>query len=131
MLLLGVWMGCCVRVPVSAGVESGTQAARCMKRSPSCMTWCQALRERGNVAVSRQALCAAGVGWGSLLKRCVLVLRCLILGGLTDPLWWPSLAGVGSGASGWVVYLVARVDLGVVCLVCRFREVAKTAACRW
>ena len=26
----------------------------------------EALRERGNVAVSRQALCAAGVGWGSL-----------------------------------------------------------------
>lgn len=56
--------------------------------------------------------------WGGVrcTKRCVLVLRCPILGGLTDPLCW-SPAGVGGRASGWGVCLVARVGLWV-CGVC-------------
>src|SRR5699024_5729833 len=46
------------------------------------------------------------------MERCVQVLRCLFLGGLTDPLCW-SPVGVGGGASGWGVCLVARVGLWV------------------
>src|SRR5699024_5384962 len=46
------------------------------------------------------------------MERCVQVLRCLFLGGLTDPLCW-SPVGVGGGASGWGVCWVARVGLWV------------------